>query len=110
MASINIRYDGKSFICSGTLVGVRSVVSASHCIDANGELWLVASNTFGGYLDGQVSGAFGTYFGGILLNPYADFLRGATDNQIVFVPEPESIALLAMGALLLLRARRRSTK
>lgn len=37
VVSINIRYDGKSFICSGTLVGKRQVVSAGHCVDTNGQ-------------------------------------------------------------------------
>lgn len=36
VVSINIRYDGKSFICSGALVGVRQVVSAGHCVDTDG--------------------------------------------------------------------------
>jgi hypothetical protein len=80
-------------------------------IDWNGELWLVANNTFSGWFDGQTKGTFGTYFGGILLNPYADFLRAATGNQIAWVlPEPGSIALLGLGAMMLLGARRRSKK
>lgn len=36
VVSINIRYSGKSFICSGALVGVRQVVSAGHCVDTTG--------------------------------------------------------------------------
>ncbi|MBC7455880.1 MAG: trypsin-like serine protease [Massilia sp.] len=36
VVSINIRYDGLSYICSGTLVGKRSVVSAGHCVDTDG--------------------------------------------------------------------------
>ncbi len=36
VVSINIRYSGKSFICSGTLVSKRDVVTAGHCIDVDG--------------------------------------------------------------------------
>ena len=36
VVSINIRYDGYSYICSGALVGKRSVVSAGHCVDTDG--------------------------------------------------------------------------
>lgn len=36
VVSINIRYNAQSFICSGTLVGTRQVVTAGHCVDTNG--------------------------------------------------------------------------
>jgi hypothetical protein len=36
VVSLNIRYSGKSFICSGALVGKRTVVSAGHCVDTDG--------------------------------------------------------------------------
>jgi len=36
VVSINIRYDTQSYICSGALVGKRSVVSAGHCVDTDG--------------------------------------------------------------------------
>jgi PEP-CTERM motif/Trypsin len=38
VVSINIRYaNGDSFICSGTLVSKRDVVSAGHCVDSDGQ-------------------------------------------------------------------------
>ena len=41
VVSINIRYDGMSFICSGTLVGARQVVTAGHCVDTDGNGTLI---------------------------------------------------------------------
>lgn len=36
VVSINIRYNGQSFICSGAMVGKREVISAGHCVDTDG--------------------------------------------------------------------------
>jgi hypothetical protein len=72
-----------------------------------GELMLVANNTFSGTFTGQTAGAFGTYFGGILLSSYRDYLIGASGDNLTFVPEPGSLALIGIGAFLLMRSRRR---
>jgi secreted trypsin-like serine protease len=41
VVSINIRYDGQSYICSGTLVSSRDVVTAGHCLDTSGKGTLI---------------------------------------------------------------------
>ena len=47
VVSINIRYDGQSFICSGTLVSARDVVTAGHCVDTDGKGTLIDLNKAG---------------------------------------------------------------
>jgi hypothetical protein len=47
VVSINIRYDGKGFICSGALVGTRQVISAGHCVDTDGNGTVINLNPTG---------------------------------------------------------------
>ncbi|MCX9156107.1 S1 family peptidase [Niveibacterium sp. 24ML] len=37
VVSINIRYDGQSYICSGAMISRWHAVSAGHCVDTNGK-------------------------------------------------------------------------
>jgi hypothetical protein len=71
---------------------------------------LIGNNTFGGTFQGQIPGSFGTYFGGMLLGAYSDYLWAATDGRITrigYLPEPGTYALLLTGLALLGVARRR---
>jgi secreted trypsin-like serine protease len=81
-------------------------------VEMYGELMLVANNTFTGDFGDRTDGRFGSYFGGMILGAYTDYLLDATDGNITLVPEPASVTLLGLGGLLLLLGarRRRSRK
>ena len=81
-------------------------------VNMYGEMMIVANNTFSGRFTnlGYAEGSFGTYFGGMLMSGYGDFLNSATNGRVSLVPEPTSIALLGLGALMIGGARRRKQK
>jgi secreted trypsin-like serine protease len=77
---------------------------------ADGEYFLIGNNTFGGTFEGQTRGAFGTYFGGMVIGSYIDYLETATNGAIqTMVPEPETYALMlaGLGAVATVARRRR---
>lgn len=79
-------------------------------VNLYGEMMLVANNAFGGRFAGQEPGTFGTYFGGIVLGSYADYLVDASGGNITLVPEPAGVALFGLGLLALLGSRSRAAR
>lgn len=75
-------------------------------VEMYGELMLIATNTFGNSA-GYVGGSFGTYFGGMVLHSYLDYINQATGGAAQFVPEPATTAMFGLGLLALAGARRR---
>lgn len=102
-------------VCTGPLPsGIESTIGSGDegapvFVMENGQLALVGISTFFATEDG-VSSTFGTYFVGTLLAGYADYLTTATNGTVVLVPEPGSVALMGLGVLLLVGARRRTRK
>ncbi len=79
-------------------------------VNLYGEMMIVATNTFGGWFDGQVPGTFGTYFGGNVLGSYSGYLVDATDGNITLVPEPAGVAVFGLALLALIGARRHQAR
>ena len=78
-------------------------------INYGGNFYLLGNNTFSGRFQNQTPGTFGTYFGGMAMGGYIDYLRDATGGAMQFVPEPTSYALVLAGLALMGGMRRRKT-
>ena len=75
-------------------------------VEMYGELMLIATNTFGN-ANGLTAGTFGTYFGGMVLHSYLDYIAQETGGTAQFVPEPGSLAVFGLGLLALAGVARR---
>jgi PEP-CTERM motif/Trypsin len=102
-------------VCSGILannvetnIGGGDSGGPTFKAGANGELFLIGNNTYGRrFSDSQISGTFGTAYGGMVLGSYTDFLNAATNGQVQVVPEPGTYGLMALGFVAVVAARRR---
>ncbi len=75
-------------------------------VEMYGELMLIATNTFSNSA-GYTAGTFGSYFGGMVLHSYLDYILDATGGTAQFVPEPGSVAVFGLGLLMLAGVVRR---
>ena len=67
-----------------------------------GRYYLAGNNTFGGNWPDQVSGSYGTYFGGMALAGYTGWI-----TEVTAVPEPQAWAMTLAGLLAVGRIVRR---
>lgn len=79
VVSINIRYSGQSYICSGALVGARQVISAGHCVDTTGNGQVIDLNAVGN----DVRVLFNNSDVGTRYNPANPGAGGNPDRSII---------------------------